>query len=72
MRKVWITRPIDLYLDKLDQFRSSLDSISDLINDEMMFDDDGGLTDYGITAMAMNIKEYESVNESLRQLLEKR
>lgn len=72
MRKVWITRPIDLYLDKLDQFRSSLNSISDLINDEMMFDDDGGLTDYGITAMAMNIKEYESVNESLRQLLEKR
>jgi hypothetical protein len=38
----------------------------------MLYDENGGLTDFGVTQMAMNIKEYESINESLKVLLEKR
>ena len=72
MRKALLTKDIDEYLDKLDQLRNSLSTISGIIDDDMMYDDTGHLSNFGITALAMNIKEYESNIDSLKGLLEKR
>lgn len=72
MRTAFLTKDIDDFLDSLEQLRSSISTISELINEDMMYDDNGHLTNFGITALAMNIKEYESDTESLKALLEKR
>ena len=72
IRKNLLTKDIDDFLDRLEQLRSSISTISGLINDDMMYDDKGNLTDFGITALALNIKEYESDTESLKALLDKR
>lgn len=72
MRKALLTKEIDDLLDRLEQLRASMSTISGIISDDMMYGEDGHLTDFGITALAMNIKTYESNTESLKALLEKR
>lgn len=72
MRKALLTKELDDLLDKLEQLRASMSTISGIISDDMMYGEDGNLTDFGVTALAMNIKTYESNTESLKALLEKR
>lgn len=44
----------------------TLDSISSLISDEMTFDADGKLTDYGVSKIALLVKQYETARDEVR------
>ena len=72
MREDVFFQAISKALDKAEALRASLGSINDLISDEMKYDDNGKLTNLGITALAMNIKDYESYLDSMQTLIKKR
>ena len=52
--------------------QNSLTTISSLIDEGAMFDDDGNLTDYGTAAIATNIANVKSEKEELNQLMQER
>lgn len=52
--------------------QNSLTTISSLIDEDAMFDDDGNLTDYGTAAIATNIANVKSEKEELNQLMHER
>ena len=52
--------------------QNSLTTISSLIDEDAMFDDDGNLTDYGTSAIASNIANVRSEKDELKQLMEER
>lgn len=72
MRNEIFYRELNKALDTAEKLRTSMSSITGLIRDEMMFDDNGDITAIGITNLAMNVKEYESALGSLSTLLSKR
>lgn len=72
MRNEVFYRALDKALKKAEQLSSALSTIGGLISDEMLFDDSGQMTDFGVTALAMDIKEYESNLNELQTLLQKR
>lgn len=72
MRNEVFYRSLERALEKAEQLGDALKSISDLIDDDMLFNDDGQITDFGITKMAYNIKEYENGLTDLQTLLAKR
>ena len=71
-RKGVFYQALDKALKKAEELRGSLSTIRDIIAEEMLFDDDGHITDFGITSLAMDVKEYESYLDSMGTLLEKR
>lgn len=72
MREEVFYRQLNKALDVAENLRSALSTVNDLITDEMMFDDEGFLSNMGITSLAVNIKEYQSYLNSLSTLLDKR
>lgn len=52
--------------------QNSLTTISSLIDEDAMFDDDGNLSDYGTAAIATNIANVKSEKEELNQLMQER
>lgn len=72
MREETMYRGVTKALEELDKVQNRLESIRGLIDDEMMFDENGKLTEFGITAMAMDIKDYESNLDELNRLKLKR
>lgn len=52
--------------------QNSLTTISSLIDEDAMFDEDGNLTDYGTAAIATNIANVRSEKEELQELLKQR
>ena len=52
--------------------QNSLTTISSLIDEDAMFDDDGNLTDYGTAAIATNIANVKSEKEELNKLMQER
>lgn len=52
--------------------QNSLTTISSLIDEDAMFDDDGNLTDYGTAAIATNIANVKSEKDELNQLMQER
>lgn len=72
MREEVFFQALNKALEKAEALRASLGSINDLISDDMKYDDSGKLTDFGITALAMDIKDYESYLDSMQTLIKKR
>lgn len=72
MRKTLLTKELDEMLEKLDAFRKSISTITGMISEDMMFDKNGHLTDFGTASLALNLKEYESQTDSLKTLMDKR
>lgn len=72
MRNEVFYRELTKALETAEKLRKSISSIRDIISDEMLFDDNGNYTQFGITALAMDIKEYESYLESISTLINKR
>lgn len=72
MREEVFYRAFEKALEKADSLRSTLSDINRLITDEMKYDDNGKLTDFGLTALAMDVKNYESYLGSIQTLLDKR
>lgn len=71
MRKTWLTKDLDEFIDKIGVLSDAIETITGLISDEMMYNE-GKITDYGLTSLAMMIKGYEVNNKELATLLEKR
>ena len=59
-------------LENAEALRSAVESIKGLISDDMMFDDDGKLTDFGIANLALSLEDYQSALGSLQSLVEER
>lgn len=72
MRKTLLTKELDEMLEKLDEFRKSISTITGMISEDMMFNKNGHLTDFGTASLALNLKEYESQTDSLKALMDKR
>ncbi len=49
-----------------ERLSDTLDSISSLISDEMAFDADGNLTDYGVSKVALLVKQYETARDEVK------
>ena len=70
MRKTWITKDIDKVIDRLNVLQDALETISGFISEDMMYSE-GQLTDYGITSLALLVKQYETGTQQLEQLVKK-
>lgn len=55
-----------------ENLQNSLETISDLIDEDAFFDDKGNLTAYGEAYLASNIANIKSLKDSLKTLLEER
>lgn len=63
----------DRAIDKADKFISKLNSIDDLISDDMKYDyETGELTEFGALSIALNAKELDSQIENIKQYAQKR
>lgn len=63
----------DRAIDKADKFISKLNSIDDLISDDMKYDyETGELTEFGALSIALNAKELDSQIASIKQYAQKR
>ena len=71
MRNDIYFRDLERMLEVTEHLRNSLSTIASLITDEMMFDDDGKMTDLGITKLATSIKEYESYMDDIQTIQKK-
>lgn len=71
MRNDIYFRDLERMLEVTEHLRNSLSTIASLITDEMMFDDDGKMTDFGITKLATSIKEYESYMDDIQTIQKK-
>lgn len=65
-------RGFERAIKKAQDLQNSLTTISSLIDEDAMFDDDGNLTDYGTAAIATNIANVKSEKEELNQLMQER
>lgn len=65
-------RGFERAIKKAQDLQNSLTTISSLIDEDAMFDDDGNLTDYGTAAIATNIANVRSEKEELNQLMQER
>lgn len=63
----------DRAIDKADKFISKLNSIDDLISDDMKYDyETGELTEFGALSIALNAKELDSQIENIKKYTQKR
>ena len=63
----------DRAIDKADKFISKLNSIDDLISDDMKYDyETGELTEFGALSIALNAKELDSQIANIKQYAQKR
>ena len=63
----------DRAIDKADKFISKLNSIDDLISDDMKYDyETGELTEFGALSIALNAKELDSQIVNIKQYAQKR
>lgn len=65
-------RGFERAIKKAQDLQNSLTTISSLVDEDAMFDDDGNLTDYGTAAIATNIANVKSEKEELNQLMQER
>lgn len=65
-------RGFERAIKKAQDLQNSITTISSLIDEDAMFDDDGNLTDYGTAAIATNIANVKSEKEELNQLMQER
>ena len=65
-------RGFERAIKAVQNLQNSLTTISSLIDEDAMFDDDGNLTDYGTAAIATNIANVKSEKEELNQLMQER
>lgn len=72
MRDDVFYRGFERALKAAEALRSSLEAISSVIDEDAMFDDNGYITDYGITAMAINVQTIQSYRDSMKTLLKER
>lgn len=65
-------RGFERAIKKAQDLQNALTTISSLIDEDAMFDDDGNLTDYGTAAIATNIANVRSEKDELKDLLAER
>lgn len=71
MRNDIYFRGFERALEAANHLRNTIIGIGDLISEDMMYDDDGKLTDFGITKLATSVKEYESYMGDIQTIQQK-
>lgn len=71
MRNDVYFRGFERALEAANHLRNTISGIGDLISEDMMYDDDGKLTDFGITKLATSVKEYESYMGDIQTIQQK-
>lgn len=71
MRNDIYFRGFERALEAANHLRNTISGIGDLISEDMMYDDDGKLTDFGITKLATSVKEYESYMGDIQTIQQK-
>ena len=66
-RKVELEEMFERAMDQADRFISKLETIKDLIQDEMMFDDNGKITEKGMLAISIDNKNFETAKKNLTE-----
>lgn len=70
MRDDVFYRGFERALEASKHLQNSIETINSLISDEdMMFDMDGNITDYGVTAIATNIADYNKYKDDIKTYL---
>lgn len=64
-RKVELEEMFERAMTQADNFISRLETIRDLIQDEMMFDDNGKLTQNGMLALSIDNRNFETAKKNL-------
>ena len=62
----------DRAIEKAQRFIDKLDTINNIITDDMKFDDDGKLTDLGALSMVLNTREMDTELSNLQTYVQKR
>lgn len=71
MRNDIYFRGFERALEAANHLRNTISGIGDLISEDMMYDDNGKLTDFGITKLATSVKEYESYMGDIQTIQQK-
>ena len=66
MRDDVFWRDLDRAHDVAARVKEELDGIYDLIDEDMRFDKDGNLTEYGVTSIALLVKTFETSREQVQ------
>lgn len=72
MRNNVFLRTFTKALEKAEQLRSAVEAIKGLVTDDMMFDDNGKLTNFGIANLALSLEDYQSSLGSIQDLVNER
>ena len=72
MRDDVFYRGFERALKASEALRNSIDAISGVISEDMMFDDDGNITKYGTLSLGMNIKDIGTYKNDLKTALARR
>lgn len=63
----YLEEPFEKAIKKIEHFEDVLNGLSDLINDDMFFDDDGKLTQYGTSQISLLVEGYEAGKDKLAE-----
>lgn len=69
---VYYEEQFDRAIEKIDQFKDRLDTLNEIISDDMKIDKNTGLlTEWGATSVMLNRKQFSANQKEIQKLLEK-
>lgn len=70
---VYYEEQFDRAIEKIDQFKDRLDTLNEIISDDMKIDKNTGLlTEWGATSVMLNRNQFSANQEEMRKLLEEK
>lgn len=70
---VYYEEQFDRAIEKIDQFKDRLDTLNEIISDDMKIDKNTGLlTEWGATSVILNRNQFSANQEEMRKLLEEK
>jgi len=70
MRVDLLYRDLERAIEAAENLQKAIGTLKGLINDDMMFNDDGKLTDFGLTKLSLEMDDYKSNVNELESALE--
>jgi len=70
MRSDLLYRDLERAIEAAENLQKAIGTLKGLINDDMMFNDDGKLTDFGLTKLSLEMDDYKSNVSELESALE--
>lgn len=63
----YLEEPFEKAIKRIEYFANILSGLGDLIDDEMLYDEDGKLTKHGITQVALLVEGYEAARDRIAE-----